>query len=330
MPPTFRPGQPAPKSGIYNVTGPRGGKTTEQVVSTEHHPLPPTPKPARDMNWPNRLITNRHTRSDPENRAAEIQYQIGARLDLRFRAPKLQRNHEMKNQPPWKQSHRSIPSSIAGELARIPSDVVIVAATKKIPVSDIVGGLYAHLGLLHDGSALQIADSVLPPATVGRFSYRNLNGWEVKRTDLPMITKSYSWETPNFGDGPTYGYHTTHRSRMVYQLEFFEPRFFPIKVELLNSPGVGTALVKFEVDQLLDRRARGFDDEFLFCLNLLQENAGVSGVFASGATSDDFIGTVHLDWEVFPPGNAAQLIASLTKGHGRLSSPKTGHRRRPP
>ena len=47
MSPTFKPGQPAPKSGIYNVTGPRGGKTTEQVVSTQHHRLPPTPKPGQ-------------------------------------------------------------------------------------------------------------------------------------------------------------------------------------------------------------------------------------------------------------------------------------------
>jgi hypothetical protein len=52
-----------------------------------------------------------------------------------------------------------------------------------------------------------------------------LNGWDVKRTDLPMITKSYSWETPNFGDGSTYGYHTTYRSREVYQLEVFDPAF---------------------------------------------------------------------------------------------------------
>jgi hypothetical protein len=122
----------------------------------------------------------------------------------------------------------------------------------------------------------------------------------------------------------TYGYHTHYRDREVYQLQVFEPRFFPIKVELLNSPGVGTALVKFEVGQLLDRRARGFDDEFLFCLNLLQENTGVSGVFPSDATRDDFIGTVHLDWEVFPPGDAAQLIASLTKGHRGLSSERRG------
>lgn len=44
---TFKPGTPAPKSGIYNLVGPRGGKTPEQVVSTQHHPLPPTPKPGQ-------------------------------------------------------------------------------------------------------------------------------------------------------------------------------------------------------------------------------------------------------------------------------------------
>jgi hypothetical protein len=44
---TFRPGQLAPESGIYDVKGPRGGKTNEQVVSTENHRLPPTPKPGQ-------------------------------------------------------------------------------------------------------------------------------------------------------------------------------------------------------------------------------------------------------------------------------------------
>jgi hypothetical protein len=44
---TLKPGQPAPKSGIYDMLGPRGGHTGEQVVSTQHKPLPPTPKPGQ-------------------------------------------------------------------------------------------------------------------------------------------------------------------------------------------------------------------------------------------------------------------------------------------
>ena len=219
----------------------------------------------------------------------------------------------------WKQSHRNVPASILADLTRITSDLIIVAATKKIPVSDIAGGVYGHLGVRVDGAGVSVVESVIPSEDVGRYSSRNRNGWVVRRTDLPKITKTFSWETPNFGDASTYGTHTHYQDREVYQQEIFEPRNFPIKVEILNSPGVENVLVKFEVGQILDRRAAGFDDELLFCLNLLQENTGVSGVFPSNATRDDFIGTVQLDWEVFPPGNAAQLIASMTAGRSGLT-----------
>jgi hypothetical protein len=41
--PKLHPGDPAPVSGIYPRVGPLGGKTGEQVVSTQGKPLPPTP-----------------------------------------------------------------------------------------------------------------------------------------------------------------------------------------------------------------------------------------------------------------------------------------------
>jgi hypothetical protein len=36
------PGTPAPKSGIYEQIGPRGGRTSEEADSTAGKPLPPT------------------------------------------------------------------------------------------------------------------------------------------------------------------------------------------------------------------------------------------------------------------------------------------------
>jgi len=39
----FKPGQPAPKSGQYEVKGPRGGNGPE-VTAVKGKPLPPTPK----------------------------------------------------------------------------------------------------------------------------------------------------------------------------------------------------------------------------------------------------------------------------------------------
>lgn len=164
----------------------------------------------------------------------------------------------------------------------------------------------------------------MPAASVGRFSDRNLNGWEIVRRDLPMIQKIYSWETPNFGDAATYGSHTHWQKRDVYQREIFQPSLYKIEIELLNSPGTGIALVKFWIEQVFDRKSPSFENELLFAVNLLQENTGVSGVFRSDATREEFIGTQQLDWEIFPPGNGEELIASLARRHGGLS-PQARH-----
>jgi hypothetical protein len=130
-----------------------------------------------------------------------------------------------------------------------------------------------------------------------------------------MIVKTYTWETPNFGDAATYGTHMHYQDREVYQREYFEPRNFSISVEILSQrEGGASALVKFSVDGILDRTRADFEHDLAFCLNLLQENAGVCSVYASTATREEFIGTVALDWEIFPPGTAAEVIAALTKG----------------
>ncbi len=41
------PGTTTPKSGQYEVVGPRGGRTGEERTSTKGNPLPPTPKPGQ-------------------------------------------------------------------------------------------------------------------------------------------------------------------------------------------------------------------------------------------------------------------------------------------
>lgn len=42
--PPLKPGNIAPRSGQYEITGPRGGQGPERTV-TRGEPLPPTPKP---------------------------------------------------------------------------------------------------------------------------------------------------------------------------------------------------------------------------------------------------------------------------------------------
>lgn len=40
---TFKPGEKAPRSGQYEIIGPRGGRTGNERTVTKGEPLPPTP-----------------------------------------------------------------------------------------------------------------------------------------------------------------------------------------------------------------------------------------------------------------------------------------------
>lgn len=52
------PGTPAPRSGIYEQMGVRGGRTGEQADSTRGKPLPPTER--QGQTW--QLVTPAHHR----------------------------------------------------------------------------------------------------------------------------------------------------------------------------------------------------------------------------------------------------------------------------
>ncbi len=47
---SFKPGEIAPKSGQYEIVGPRGGKTGIERTVTKGEPLPPTRKSGEKYN----------------------------------------------------------------------------------------------------------------------------------------------------------------------------------------------------------------------------------------------------------------------------------------
>lgn len=44
---SYKPGEKAPASGQYKITGPRGGDTGEERTAVRGKPLPPPPKPGQ-------------------------------------------------------------------------------------------------------------------------------------------------------------------------------------------------------------------------------------------------------------------------------------------
>lgn len=161
------------------------------------------------------------------------------------------------------------------------------------------------------GGAIVSAGPALPAADAGKWSQRNAFGYDIRRTDWPMVTKTHVFETPNFGDAATYGSHMHVWEREVYQHQVFEPQGMMIEPELLQDEGGDHVAVKFTLTPILDKRQPEFDTMLLWSVNVLQENTGATGVFAADATRDDYISTITLDWQVFPPGTIDEVIARL-------------------
>lgn len=225
----------------------------------------------------------------------------------------------MKLRPvPWQRNFNRVPSAIFTRAMQLHSDLLVVAETKRVPLDDIGKGVYRHIGLIFSDGVLTVSDPILPLPELGKWSARNRAGWERTRYDLPKVTKTYSWDTPNFGDAGTYGTHTHYRDREVYQVEISEARGYLIGAEVLNTPnsGASTALVRFFLDAELDRTRSDFEAELLWCVNILQENCGVANLYPSNATREDYIGSIALDWDIFPPGTAEQVMAAIRRSHG--------------
>lgn len=93
-----------------------------------------------------------------------------------------------------------------------------------------------------------------------------------------------------------------------------------ISAEVLQDAGADQVLIKFSIDPMLSKTQPEFELMLLWTLNVLQENTGVTGVYASDATREEFLGTIQLDWEVFPPGTIEEVLARLQAKPARVSN----------
>jgi hypothetical protein len=212
---------------------------------------------------------------------------------------------------PWKSNYLSIPSVVADSLNEIDSDFVVVAATKRVTKADIESGLYSHVGLIFADGNLVLSAPITPLEDAGKWSERNARGWDRKRKDWPKVQKTWTFESPNFGDGARNGWTLRSWTKDVYQHQIFEPQGMTITTSILEDRGGEQIVVKFELSPLLDRNMAEFDLMLLWSINVLQENTGATGVFASDASADDYKATISVDWQIFPPGTADETVAKL-------------------
>lgn len=212
---------------------------------------------------------------------------------------------------PWKSSYRSVPSFAQDALRDIEGDLVSIAAVKKVKRSEVAVGMYTHVGLSLEGVSIVSAGSIQPLPDAGKWSERNAFGWVRKRTDWPMVQKTWTFESPNFGDSARNGWTMRSWTKDVYQHQIFEPQGMTIEATVLEDKGGEQIAVKFSLVPMLSRGMPEFDLMLLWGINVLQENTGVTGVFGSEATREEYISTITLDWQIFPPGTVDEVLARL-------------------
>lgn len=197
----------------------------------------------------------------------------------------------------------------------LPDDRVMVGYVKKIRETDIAAGVFSHLGVHLESGRLVVPEGIVPRPDTGRYSKRNVYGLELVRKDLPMTTRTFYIETPNWGDWSN-GSHTVEWDREVYEREFIPPKELAIRMTLIGQEDCGERLhvIRFLADEVLDRRSPSFGDDLLYDLNLLQENVGGATVFAAAATIPDFLDTVYVHWEILPVGDAEDTVARVLSG----------------
>jgi hypothetical protein len=215
----------------------------------------------------------------------------------------------------WKKNLRKVPRTILQKLRQYPDAQIVVAVVKKVSLSAIRGGTYNHLGITETDGAPSVPPFIVPPARQGRYSFRNVRGWTVIRNDLPKVPKTYTFETPNWGDWSK-GSHDVDFERLVYRRDFHSPPELAIRMELLTTePGPDPRFViKFQVADLLNQSHPEFQELLFFNLNLLQENVGACDVFNADAGLPEFLRTINVEWEILPPGDREGNLARILSG----------------
>jgi hypothetical protein len=207
-----------------------------------------------------------------------------------------------------------VPQRIIDRIRTFDQDDVVAACVRYLRPEDV--SRYSKLGISVASAGLQVPAPRVPNPTAGRYSKANVNGRVQKRKDLPMVSKTYSVDAPNYGDWSR-GSHEMTWTREVYQTEFVPPKNVELSISVLETKPDGY-MVKFAVEQVLSRRSPGFEKELLYNLNILQENVGAADVFPSAATLAEYVKTLRVDWQLLPPGTVDEVIASMQRGKRAL------------
>nr|WP_166181177.1 hypothetical protein [Altererythrobacter segetis] len=205
-----------------------------------------------------------------------------------------------------------LPKTVQRELERIVANRVVVAAVLTVTSDQM--DRFRDVGLHFDNDRIVANPPAPPPPSCGVHARRNLEGWTEKRTDLPKEGREISSWAPSWKSG---SFHLISRRIDAYPLDYHSAKLLTISATILENL-VDAALVRFRVDQPLDRHSEGFSSSLLFNLRFLREAVGDAHVFDADLSDAEFARIQHVDWVLLPAGSADRVLerlASLNPGN---------------
>lgn len=225
----------------------------------------------------------------------------------------LKKHLNIKNMP--KKNLNKIPKDIIEKISRIDSGNIIVGGAKKFKAEYLSSGKLSHLNIVLNGSGLVFPASIVPPEEQGKYSSRNIYGYEEIRRDLPKETHYNSVESPNYGDSYN-GTHTVNLPYEKYPRDFHSPKELEIFINCENPrSGLQEYIITFQVQEIINKDDANFDSNLLENLNILQENVGFCDVKSADIPMEENTKSLNVSWEILPPGTADEAVERIF--HGR-------------
>ncbi len=210
-----------------------------------------------------------------------------------------------------KKNIRKIPAGLLTKLKTIKTNEIVAGCAVIFKANTLSDGQLKHLGITLTAKGLEVPPSVVPPASQGKFSTRNIEGEVIVRKDLPKETHYHSVETPNWGDSYN-GTHTVDLPYDKYPREFNPPRELSISATCNDvRPSLPGYVIAFKVNETLDKTKNLFKDRLFENLNLLQENVGACGIEPANVALAEYMKSLNVSWELLPPGTRDDVIARI-------------------
>lgn len=210
--------------------------------------------------------------------------------------------------PKVRRKLRKIPAVIDAQRFTV-GNRFLVAVAKRIPLQDIQNGSYSNTGVVWENNQLTIRPASAPPVESGRFAHINTNGQTVVRRDLPKIEKDITFINPRLFGIPGNSCTVT-QTRLVYRREFRDGMHYELEPSVLML-GDDSCILRFMINKQFSSLDHGADQELLFALNLLNEAVGEVGIFSPNASIEDYLGSLHVQWEILPAGHREANIRMI-------------------